>query len=165
MDGSAPTGTKANHDDGHSNMTDGQHADPVTHISTSGADACAEDPVLDQTFTVTTELRPAGPCVVQMSGELDQRAAPALRDALGNVPVEHGVVLDMANLTYCDSSGISILVSACQRAQAAKSWLSLVGLSQQLKHQFRTVGLGEVFAFYSTVDEAARAGRRVSGSW
>lgn len=51
-------------------------------------------------------------------------------------------LVDLGELTCCDSTGISVLVSACRRAQNENGSLALVGLNDDL-----------TFAFYSTVDE------------
>ena len=59
--------------------------------------------------------------MVRLHGELDMATAPLLDDALstvlGNEAVD--VVVDLANLTFLDSTGISVLLGAGQRAGEA----------------------------------------------
>lgn len=118
--------------------------------------------MLDRSHTLTVTVDPdaSRPAVLTVSGELDHHTAPRLRQALDGLSAEAGVVLDLTELAYCDSSGITVLVSAQQRAEQADSALALVGLDPDLAHHFRIIGLGEYFSFYSTVDEAVVASRR-----
>lgn len=111
----------------------------------------------DLTLTVRIEQRPGGPSVLTVDGELDQHSASRLREAMDTVPVETGVVLELSGLTYCDSTGMSVLVSANERARADNGAFALVGLDADLMHHFRIVGLDGLFTFYSTVDDAVRA--------
>jgi anti-sigma B factor antagonist len=106
------------------------------------------------TLTVTVDQDASGPAVLTISGELDHHTAPRLRQALEGLPVGEGVMLDLRELAYCDSSGITVLVSAQQRAERANSSVALVGLDPDLVHHFRIIGLGDFFTFCSTVDEA-----------
>jgi anti-sigma B factor antagonist len=115
--------------------------------------------VTDRPLTVSTDQHPDGPTVLTVGGELDQHTATELREAIDEIPLASGVVVDLTELTYCDSTGISVLVSAVRRAQHENGSLSLVGLNADLLHHFRIVGLGDVFEFHSTVDEAVRSAR------
>jgi anti-sigma B factor antagonist len=56
--------------------------------------------------------------VVTLVGELDMSNAPALADALATVVAERPkmVILDLAQLTFLDSSGISCLMGAAVSA-------------------------------------------------
>ena len=56
-------------------------------------------------------------CVVVVGGEVDMATAPQLDAALATV--EGDVVVDLAAVTFLDSSGIGVLVKAAQRASAA----------------------------------------------
>ncbi len=62
-----------------------------------------------------------GAIVLTGRGELDIAAAPQLRDQIAGAMVEGEpeVVCDMANVTFVDSSGLSVLVSAHKRGLAA----------------------------------------------
>ena len=112
--------------------------------------------MLDRSHTLTVTVDPdaSSPAVLTVSGELDHHTAPRLREAIDGLPAAQGVVLDLAELAYCDSSGITVLVSAQQRAEHAASRLGIVGLDPDLAHHFRIIGLGDFFTFHSTVEEA-----------
>ena len=107
----------------------------------------------DHPFTVTLDPRSSGPAVLRVAGELDHYTAPRLSAALDTVP-DGGLVIDLTDLAYCDSTGISVLVIAYQRAQAANSPFGLAGLNHELTRVFQVVGLYNVLPFHPTVDEA-----------
>ncbi len=69
------------------------------------------------------------------------------------------MVLDLSGLTFCDSTGITVFVTAHRRSQAAGSSLGLAGVSPAQMRVLQMVGLDEVFTFHADVDEAVRAAR------
>ena len=115
-------------------------------------------PQADPVLAVTLHPHPAGPCLMSVSGELDYHTAPRLRAGLDEVPLETGasLIIDLSGLTYCDSTGISILVGAYHRAKAAGTVLALAA-NPDISRVFRVIGLDQVFVSYDTVDAAARA--------
>jgi anti-sigma B factor antagonist len=114
--------------------------------------------VTDRVLTATTHTHPAGPTVITVVGELDFYTAAQLRQALEKTTFTgEGVIIDLTDLTYCDSTGITVLVTAYHRAQAGKAPLALAGLNPDLERVFGIVGLRDVFAIYPTVDEAVTA--------
>jgi anti-sigma B factor antagonist len=64
---------------------------------------------------------------VQLNGELDVSTAPLLQsslaDVLGETPRE--IVLNLADLSYVDSTGLSLFITATKRAHAEGSKLVL----------------------------------------
>jgi anti-sigma B factor antagonist len=56
--------------------------------------------------------------IVSIGGDLDLAAAPGLRDALAEViDADHReVVLDAIDVTFCDSTGLGVLLSAARVA-------------------------------------------------
>ncbi|QMU73913.1 STAS domain-containing protein [Streptacidiphilus sp. P02-A3a] len=93
-------------------------------------------------------------------GELDHDTAPQLRATLDDVPFGPGslLVVDLAQLTYCDSTGITVLVTAHQRADAAGGRVTLAGLNHGLNRVFEIVGLDQFFSIQPTTADAIRAG-------
>lgn len=110
-------------------------------------------------LTVEQQMNPAGPVLLKVAGELDHHTAPQLTRALDDVPLADGpaVVIELSGLTYCDSTGITVFVTAYHRVQAAGGSLSLAGLNHDLTRVFQTVGLDQVFMLHPTADDALAA--------
>ncbi len=107
-------------------------------------------------LTVTRTPHPSGATVLTVAGELDHHTASEFTDTLRHTPFGPGapVVIDLAQLDYCDSTGITVLITAHRQAEATGSRLLLTGLRADLAHVFGIVGLDQVFTFRPTVDEA-----------
>lgn len=115
----------------------------------------------DEICSVTPRRIPSGPYVVEVVGELDHHTAHFLSEAVNDAPFgDEGVVLDLSGLTYCDSTGITALITAYQRAQATGSPLGLAGVNADQMRVFQVVGLDQVFTFHPTTEAAVEALRR-----
>jgi anti-sigma B factor antagonist len=116
-------------------------------------------PQADPELAVTLQSHPAGPCLLAVHGELDYHTAPRLRAGLDQVPMQagSGLVIDLSALTYCDSTGVSVLVSAYQAAKAAGVALALAGVNADIARVFRVIGLDQQIPSYDSVDAATRA--------
>jgi anti-anti-sigma factor len=116
-------------------------------------------PRTEPDLTVALESRAPGQSLLRVSGELDYGSAPRLREALESVSLHPGgiLIIDLSGLTYCDSTGISVLVAAQQRAKAAGTSLALAGVNPEIVRIFRVISLHQVFAFYDSVEAATRA--------
>ncbi|MFH8336408.1 STAS domain-containing protein [Streptomyces sp. AM6-12] len=110
----------------------------------------------EPTLTVAQQLHEAGAVVLEVTGELDHHTAPRLTWALEDLTLAPRtlLVIDLSGVSYCDSTGITVLVTAFHRAEAAGGSLGLAGLSPDLGRVFRTVGLDQVFTCYPTVGDA-----------
>ncbi|MEW1612643.1 MULTISPECIES: STAS domain-containing protein [unclassified Streptomyces] len=110
----------------------------------------------NQPLTVTAQPHPAGPHVLTVSGELDHHTSAQLRETLDEITLEAGsrLVINLSGLTYCDSTGITLLVTTYQRAQAAGAKLSLAEPSSYLVRVFSIVGLDQVFDLQPTTEQA-----------
>ncbi|WP_329611676.1 STAS domain-containing protein [Kitasatospora herbaricolor] len=84
------------------------------------------NPTTEPAFTTTVHTAATGP-VVQATGELDLDGAPvlhaALRRALTTGPPGSDLVIDLAGVTFCDSSGLNALLRA--RIETGRSGLNL----------------------------------------
>jgi anti-sigma B factor antagonist len=112
--------------------------------------------VTDPVLTVDRQPHPSGATVLAVSGELDHHTAPRLTLALDDMPFgpDADVVIDLSGLTYCDSTGITVLITADQRAREAGSRLLLAGTGADLLRVFRIVGLDHVLSFRPTLQDA-----------
>ncbi|NJQ00847.1 STAS domain-containing protein [Streptomyces sp. PLAI1-29] len=109
-----------------------------------------------RTLTVTHRSHPAGPIVLHLDGELDYHTAPRLSRALDEITFSAGtdVILDVTELAYCDSTGLTVLISANQRAEAGGARFGIAGLSRDLRRVFTIVGLDQFFTLYASTEEA-----------
>ncbi|MFF3444214.1 STAS domain-containing protein [Streptosporangium sp. NPDC002721] len=98
---------------------------------------------------VTTHDTGTGP-TLEVAGELDFHTAPQLREALRSVAPLPGqrLVIDLAGLITCDSSGITVLLVARNRALEAHAGITLAATPDHLARVLRIVGLDQVFAIH-----------------
>ncbi|HEY6932486.1 MAG TPA: STAS domain-containing protein [Marmoricola sp.] len=84
---------------------------------------------------------------VKLGGELDMLSAPELSDHLKEL-LDGGaqrVVVDMTDLEFMDSSGLSAILGAHQAAEEAGSALTLVSPNERVIRLVNITGLGDVF--------------------
>ncbi|MGH3326625.1 MAG: STAS domain-containing protein [Streptomycetales bacterium] len=101
----------------------------------------------------------SGCAVLSIAGEIDLGNADQLRDRVAEL-VSTGrpfVVLDLSDVTFCDSVGLSALVASLRQAYAREGWLRLAALQPAVLKVFRLTALTKVFPIYDTVDEAVDA--------
>jgi anti-anti-sigma factor len=86
--------------------------------------------------------------VLALSGELDVVTAPALEQCLSDVLSEpHArVLVDLNDLRFVDSAGVSVLIKAKQDAEANGRTLVLRRPTEQLHRVFSIVGLADWLA-------------------
>lgn len=103
----------------------------------------------------------SGPVVIALSGELDVLTVVAARQVLiaGTARVEPRVVVDLALVTFCDSSGVGLLVTQYKRVRMRGGVMALACPNVQLCGILRVTGLlrSQLFGVYDTVDEAREA--------
>jgi anti-sigma B factor antagonist len=86
--------------------------------------------------------------VLVLSGELDVVSAPELAQCLNEALAEdHArVTLDLSDLQFVDSAGVSVLIRAKQAAEAGGRTLVLLRPTEQVERVFALVGLAEWLA-------------------
>lgn len=97
--------------------------------------------------------------VLHLRGELDADTAGQLHAALAQLlerPVPR-IVVDLSELKFCDSVGLSAFITAKQVIVARGGSLSFAGANQFLTRLLGTVGLSRYFAIYPNVDDAIAA--------
>jgi anti-sigma B factor antagonist len=96
------------------------------------------------------------PVVVTLSGELDLASAVQLADRLRDL-LQAGqirVVVDLADLVFCDSTGISTFVRANQGYVDQGGYLRLAAPNANVARVLGVVGLLTTFPTYRTVEGA-----------
>ncbi len=113
---------------------------------------------MEQAFDISEREGTAAP-VVSVSGEIDVATAPSLRNRL-QARVAGGdttVVVDLAHVSFLDSTALGVLVGALKRCREAGGDLRLVITEPRILKVFEITGLTEVFSIHPTVDEALEA--------
>ena len=97
--------------------------------------------------------------VLRVAGEVDVSSAPELQDKLADLIDSAGAVLvvDLAGVTFIDSTGLGVLVGARNRASELGGSISVVVTSDRVLKLFRITGLDAVFEVHPSI-EAAVAG-------
>jgi anti-anti-sigma factor len=96
--------------------------------------------------------------VVALSGELDVAGAALLENELTRVAADHdaqGLVLDLSELDFMDSTGLRLMVLADERARAEGRRLSLVRGKPDVQRVFEITRMTDRLHF---VDSPAEAG-------
>ncbi|MFI1250440.1 STAS domain-containing protein [Streptomyces anulatus] len=101
-------------------------------------------------LTITTRDAATGP-VIEITGDLDYDTAPELRKAVGGLTVAGGhlLLLDLAGLRFCDSSGISALLSARSLAIEQGGHIALAAVPANTARILGIVGLDQVFTIHA----------------
>ncbi|MFE6164387.1 STAS domain-containing protein [Streptomyces sp. NPDC056486] len=109
-------------------------------------------------LVIRTRTTGAGP-VVELAGELDYDNVSRLRELLPELSLQAGqqLVIDMAGITCCDSSGITALIAARNHALAAHADIALAAVPGRISRIFNVVGLGQVFPTHPTAQDAEAA--------
>ncbi len=116
-------------------------------------------PVAAQGRLSVDTRRTSGAVVCTLKGELDlDSLAPAravLEDAVESGPTR--LVVDLAGVQFCDSSGLNLLLQTRLAAQAADVPLALTSLVPQVARVFEITGAESVFTIHGSVEEAFAA--------
>lgn len=99
--------------------------------------------------------RDAAVVVVAVTGELDLASGPELEAELDQVsgPEVKLLVIDLRNLDFMDSTGLSILVRAHQRLATEGCEMGLVRGSQQVQRLLDLTGVAERLRLVDTPEE------------
>ena len=93
--------------------------------------------------------------VVRLGGEVDlswsQQVRRAVLDALG---ASQAVAVDLAKVSYIDSSGIAALVEGFQSARGKGQRFVLIEVSDAVLAVLRLARLDKVFTIHRSLDEA-----------
>ncbi|WP_433393359.1 STAS domain-containing protein [Micromonospora sp. KLBMP9576] len=112
------------------------------------------------TFTVTYADRDGGGRCLRLAGELDLGTAPELNAVIDRLidGGERRLLIDLTELTFCDSTGIAVFVRGDNRVAADGGWLRVTGASGRVERVLQVTGLAEVLGFESArADPTARS--------
>jgi anti-sigma B factor antagonist len=98
--------------------------------------------------------------VIALPAEIDMANAGRAGRQLGSActPGVRTLIADMTATTFCDSSGISMLVRAHKQAAANKTQLRLVVPSTTVLRALTLVGMADLLPIYPSLSQALPAG-------
>ncbi|MET8412390.1 STAS domain-containing protein [Streptomyces sp. NPDC005195] len=107
---------------------------------------------------VTRRDSATGP-ILEIIGELDHTTASQLREQVTELRLQPGklLVLDLAGMEFCDSSGITVLIAARNHTQALRADVALAAVPAHTLRVLRIVGLDQVFAIHPDSDPTSSA--------
>ncbi|MGW2256135.1 STAS domain-containing protein [Kitasatospora sp. NPDC001660] len=114
-------------------------------------------PILRITGLATPEA-----VVCRLEGEIDQDQRPRLENALARIIRDRPprLVVDLAGVDFCDSTGLNILLQTRQDAALAGTSLVLAALSPQIRRLLEITGTDDVFTIRDSVHAALHDGHR-----
>ncbi|MFG2916866.1 STAS domain-containing protein [Kitasatospora sp. NPDC048298] len=101
--------------------------------------------------------------VVTVAGELDHDSADGLRAALARPPSAAGIeriVVDLAGLRFCDSTGLNVLLRARLDARAAGLRLEVAGPVPLVARLFAITGADDVLRVHPDLRTALAASEK-----
>lgn len=97
---------------------------------------------------------------VSVSGELDQSTAPELRAALSAVLAddqEGGVLVDLSDCGFIDSTGLSLLVEAKRQLGDDQRGFGVCCPDADVRRLLELTGIDQAVGLFDTRDEAVAA--------
>jgi anti-sigma B factor antagonist len=91
---------------------------------------------------------------VLVGGEIVLTTAPKLREQLLRLIAagERHLVIDLAGVDFCDSTGLGVLIGAAKRARAEGGEVEVSGLTPGLVRLFELTRLDQAFAIHAALD-------------
>jgi anti-anti-sigma factor len=109
-----------------------------------------------------TFQRLGGVACLTLSGDLDLASVATFRTYLTAAHEADGIILDLQDLRYLDSSGINALFDAHRAFAPSGRRIALVGLSPNIRRILSVLDLEDLMPAFPSVDEALaylRSGR------
>jgi anti-sigma B factor antagonist len=110
---------------------------------------------LPRALGLSTYFR-GGYCVAALSGELDIASVPELREQLLGVlrPDASRLIVDLSHVSFCDASGLAVLVGTNRRARLLGGVLRLAAPTPPVIEALRITGLDLQLDIFPTVSAA-----------
>jgi len=106
------------------------------------------------TYKVTEEH---GYAIVHLTGDIDLSCSPEVRRTLlERLAAQQPTLVDMAGVSYIDSSGIASLVEAYQTARKKHLEFALVAVSEPALSVLELARLDKVFPIHASVSALSR---------
>lgn len=108
-------------------------------------------------FLMRTDESPEGAQTVTVSGEIDLLTAPEVGAAVTAAQdCSDAVLLDLREVAFLGSAGLSVLVDAARRAQDTNGRFAVVVGAHPVQRAIEVTGLDAVLSVFDDVDQAVR---------
>jgi anti-sigma B factor antagonist len=107
-------------------------------------------------LTVVSREGPGGSTVLTVTGEIDRDSRAFLREAADEAigRGDRRLVLHLAGLDFCDSSGLSLFVDLHRECATGSGWMRIAAASPVLLEMMRVTNLNRLLAVYDTTEAA-----------
>jgi len=115
-----------------------------------------------ETMRIETSLRNRdGVPILDVTGEIDIYTTPQFKEAVSAAIDENkpSIVINMANVTYMDSSGFGTLLSATKRLRPVDGALYLANCNDSIQRMLQITRLNTIFGVYPSEDAALNAAK------
>jgi anti-anti-sigma factor len=86
-----------------------------------------------------------GTLILRLCGELDTATRDVIEPAvMAAIPTAYAVILDLGDLTFCDSNGIAMFLAAREKAEAEGTSLTLGNVRPSVARLFALSGVDQV---------------------
>ncbi|MEU0251809.1 STAS domain-containing protein [Streptomyces sp. NPDC006184] len=109
---------------------------------------------------VTVERPREGVALAALIGDLDQRSGRGLHDRVADIVRDEPtyLVLDLSNIGFCDSTGLSVLIGIWHLMHQSGGSVAVVGVPTRLQRMLTLTGVDELLPVHPTAADAVRAG-------
>jgi len=99
------------------------------------------------------------PNVLPLEGEIDLHVSPEVAQSLRTIITKRPnvVIVDLAKVTYIDSSGLAVLIEGMQKIQEYGGIFAVAGVQESVQHIFEIARLDQVFKIFPDIDTALAA--------
>ncbi|WP_433331522.1 STAS domain-containing protein [Spirillospora sp. CA-294931] len=96
--------------------------------------------------------------LVRVRGDIDVVSRTRFEEGLFEaVDAGPSMVVDMRQVTFCDSTGLNAIVAANRRALERGGHIALIALPPRVERVFRVTGIDKFVPIYKTLREAVAA--------
>ncbi|WP_089854062.1 STAS domain-containing protein [Halolactibacillus miurensis] len=91
--------------------------------------------------------------VLTVKGEIDAYTAPLLKEKLlpATAKETEKIIVDLNDVTYMDSTGLGVFISALKSAKEHGSTLTLVNLQERVHRLFKITSLDSIIEIDTTI--------------
>ncbi|MFE9702256.1 STAS domain-containing protein [Streptomyces sp. NPDC005930] len=107
---------------------------------------------MTHTFDLTVHYPHPGLAIAAIVGDVDVQTAPSLRAGALEI-IDHGhprLALDLAQVGFCDSAGLSAIIGIWHAAQDAGGSLSLAAVPDRLMRMLSMTGVDSLLPVHAT---------------